>query len=337
MALAASNTNSVAPKSLSEIFVPIQQEVADFERYMFSLLDSQVPFVRSVAEYILSNGGKRLRPILTVLCAKMSGHMSESVHRMGSCIEFIHTASLLHDDVIDNAKVRRGRASANAKWGNHVSVLVGDFFYCRASQLLTEQGNLRILKIVTDCITALTEGEVLEIVTNSENRTTREDYLSIIKNKTALLFAAACQVGGALAGVSEELEFALRDYGYNLGMAFQLADDVLDYTSSEDVFGKASGIDLQEGKLTLPLIVALESATAEEAQLIRSSLVSERVEKDAFQAILQVIHRYRGFEKTYDLARDYIETAKRSLTPYRSSFEKDILLTIADFVVSRNW
>lgn len=337
MGFALPKTPSVTPKSLSEIFVPIQNQVSEFETYMFSLLDSQVPFVRSVAEYILSNGGKRLRPILTVLSAKMSGHMSESVHRMGSCIEFIHTASLLHDDVIDNAKMRRGRSSANAKWGNHVSVLVGDFFHCRASQLLTEQGNLRILKIVTDCITALTEGEVLEIVTNSENCTTREDYLSIIKNKTALLFSAACQVGGVLAGVSEELEVALRDYGFNLGMAFQLADDVLDYTSSEDIFGKASGIDLQEGKLTLPLIVALESANAEEAQLIRSSLVSERVEKDAFQLISEIIGRYKGFDKTYDLARDYIDSAKKSLAPYRSSLEKDILLTIADFVVARNW
>jgi len=255
---------------------------------------------------------------------------------MGSCIEFIHTASLLHDDVIDNAKIRRGRPSANAKWGNHVSVLVGDFFYCRASQLLTEQGDLKILKTVTDCITALTEGEVLEIITNSDHKTTQDDYLSIIKNKTALLFSAASQVGGILGGVSQEFEDALKDYGYNLGMAFQLADDVLDYTSSEDVFGKAKGIDLQEGKLTLPLILSFKQATDEETQIIKNALLGDRLEKETFKAVHEIIKKYNGFERTYELAQDYINRAKESLSPFRTSIEKDILLALADFVTTRD-
>lgn len=332
----AKKSVATGERSLSDILIPVQKEMDELEQAMMSLLDSQVPFVRSVAAYILENGGKRMRPILTVLSAKMAGFNGKDSYRLGACIEFIHTASLLHDDVIDNADVRRGRPSANAKWGNHVSVLVGDFFYCRASQLLTEQNDWKILKIVTDCITALTEGEVLEIVTNSDLKTTREDYLTIIKNKTALLFAAACQIGGVLGRVSEELEHGLRDYGYNLGMAFQLADDVLDYTSSDDIMGKASGIDLKEGKLTLPLIVAMQKCNEDDCQMIRNALLGEKLSEEDFVRIKQVIVDCGGFEETYDLARQYIEKAKESLKPFRSSMEKDILLSAADFVVSRD-
>ncbi|OVE81239.1 hypothetical protein BVY03_04300 [bacterium K02(2017)] len=307
------------------------------EQTLFSLIDSQVEFVGSVAEYVLQNGGKRLRPKLTVVCAKLAGFEGVQSYNMGSCIEFIHTASLLHDDVVDNAKIRRGRSSANAKWGNHVSVLVGDFFYCRASQLLTNQGDLKILKIVTDCITALTEGEVLEIVTNSNHKTSREEYLTIIKNKTALLFSAACEVGGVLGGVSAEFQTALKNYGYHLGMAFQLSDDVLDYTSSEEVFGKAMGIDLQEGKLTLPLIISLESANNEESQLIKDGILANRLDNDLFNQVYKIIKKHNGFELTYELARKHINQAKESLAPFRNSIEKDILLSVADYVTARNF
>lgn len=322
--------------SIQSLLLPVQPEIEKMETHLFQLLDSQVPFVRSVAEYILKNGGKRLRPILTVVASKMSGYTGEKAYNMAGCIEFIHTASLLHDDVIDKAEIRRGKPSANAKWGNHVSVLVGDFFYCRASQLLTDQGDLKILKVVTDSITALTEGEVLEIVTNNDYHTDHQTYLEIIKNKTALLFAAACQVGGLLGGVSEELEKALRDYGYHLGMAFQLADDALDYMASEDVFGKASGIDLQEGKLTMPLIVAVKQATQEEQKLIKNALLSDKVDAETFKAVYQIIKKYDGFEKTYELAKDFIMRAKKSLGPFRHSIEKEILLSLADYVVERD-
>lgn len=321
--------------SLGNILVPIQKEITELELVMKDLLKSQVPFVQSVAEYIIDNGGKRIRPVLTILCAKLCGYHGENTYRMGSCIEFVHTASLLHDDVIDNAKLRRGKISANAKWGNHVSVLVGDFFYCRASQLLTSQGNLKILKVVTDAITALTEGEVLEITKNLDLNTSEEDYLKIIENKTAILFAAACQIGGILGNISEENQKALHDYGFNLGMAFQLADDALDYTSSQDIFGKENGIDLQEGKLTLPLIRAIKKATPDETQLIKDALMAQHIERDVFQKISTVIRRYSGFEETYRMAEDYIHRAKEAILPFRHSLEKDMLLHVANFVASR--
>lgn len=322
--------------SLNDILIPVQKEIDELERVMLGLLASQVPFVQSVAEYVIKNGGKRLRPILTILCAKLSGYHGEAAYKMGSCIEFVHTASLLHDDVIDNARLRRGKPSANSKWGNHVSVLVGDFFYCRASQLLTAQGDMRILKAVTDAITALTEGEVLEITKNLDLNTSEEDYLDIIRNKTAVLFAAACRIGAILGNVPAEYEEALGVFGLNLGMAFQLADDALDYTSTEEVFGKESGIDLQEGKLTLPLLVAIKRATPDEQQKIKNALMAERPDKSVFQGIQEIITRYRGFEETYKAAERYVGLAKEALGPFRPSIEKDILLYTADYVISRD-
>lgn len=322
--------------SLNDILIPLQKETTELELVMKELLASKVPFVQSVAEYIIQNGGKRLRPVLTIICAKLSGYQGKAAYNMGSCIEFIHTASLLHDDVIDNAKIRRNKPSANAKWGNHVSVLVGDFFYCRASQLLTEQGDLKILKVVTDAITALTEGEVLEITKTANIDTTEKDYLDIIHYKTAILFAAACQVGGLLGKVPGEHEKALRDYGLNLGMAFQLSDDALDYTSTPEVFGKESGIDLQEGKLTLPLIVAMQRAEEKEQQIIKNALLADKIEKETFAEIHNIIQKYDGFQETYKRAQSYLNTAKESILPFRPSIEKDILLHIADYVSSRD-
>ena len=335
MTVLAQKEPAESSSSLNDILIPVKSEIDKIENHLSELLDSEVPFVRQVAEYIIGNGGKRLRPILTVLSAKMSGHQGIEAYNMGACLEFIHTASLLHDDVVDNAPIRRGKPTANAKWGNHVSVLVGDFFYCRASQLLTSQGSLKILKIVTDCITATTEGEVLEIITNSDLSTKKEDYLNIIKNKTALLISAACQTGAVLGNVSAELEKAFQDYGFHFGMAFQLADDALDYLSKEDVFGKASGKDLQEGKLTLPLIVAMEKANKEEAQFLKNALLSDRLERDVFLKVIEIVKAYHGFDETYELAKKYIVKAKASLNPFRPSIEKDILLSLADYVVTR--
>jgi octaprenyl-diphosphate synthase len=322
--------------SLQNILLPISDELAQLDRVISQLLNSEVPFVKTVAEYVLSNGGKRLRPILTILSARLSGSKGAVVYNMAACIEFIHTASLMHDDVVDHAKLRRGRPSANAKWGNHVAVLVGDFFYCRGSQLLTQQGDLKILKIVTDTITATTEGEVLEIIKSFDLSTDLADYLSIINRKTALLMAAACEVGAVLGNVPEEFQKALWAYGENLGMAFQLADDILDYTSSEDIFGKTNGIDLQEGKLTLPLILSLKQASEAEAKIMKSALMAERVEKDLFGQVYAIIKKYGGFEATFDLARDYVEKAKAQLIPFRASLEKDILLALADYVLERD-
>ncbi|MBU0507090.1 polyprenyl synthetase family protein [bacterium] len=322
-------------ENLKEALVPIKKEIDELEIMLFELIGSEVSFVRTVADYILKNGGKRLRPILTVICAKMAGCVDKSVYKMAACIEYIHTASLLHDDVIDNAMLRRGQPSTNAKWGNHISVLVGDFFYSRASQLMIDQKNLKILDVVAKSTTATTEGEIFEIMKSSDVTTTQEDYLKIIKNKTAHLFATACQIGGIMSGVSDYFEKSFQEYGLNLGMAFQLADDVLDYTSSEDVFGKTKGVDLREGKLTLPLIRSMGRANEEEVQILKNAIIAESLDQETFTQVKDLIIRYDGFKDTQELARDYIVRAKESLSPFRASLEKDILLSLADYVVHR--
>lgn len=323
--------------NLDEIVLPIREEVGRLEQVMLSHLESRVSLVQDVAHYVIANGGKRLRPILTLLSARLSGCQDTAAAiRIGVAMEFIHTASLLHDDVLDNAAVRRGRATTNAKWGNSVSVLVGDFFYCRASQILCRQGDLKILKVTTDAITTTAEGEVDEIVHSNDLKITEADYLRIIGRKTAILMSAATQCGAILGRLPEEFEAALRDYGYNLGIAFQLADDYLDYVSSEESLGKQNGTDLKEGKLTLPLIRTLARCSAEEADQIRDILIADKVDRERFKRALAIINRHDGLGDTLELARNYVGQAKENLKIFKSSLEKEALAAVADFVVARN-
>ena len=320
---------------LKEICLPIQREVEELERFLTDNLISRVPFVQSVAAYVIQNGGKRLRPILTVLSAKLAGYKGSAAVPLGTAVEYMHTASLLHDDVIDNAQLRRGRASINNKWGNHVSVLVGDFFYCRAMDLLVKSGDLRILKVLTDVMTTTTEGEIFEITKSNDLATTEQDHLQIVTSKTAVLMAGACQVGAILGNVSEEFEHALRKFGLNLGIAFQLQDDILDYIATEEEFGKKHGTDLNEGKLTLPLILALRKSSEEELRIIKDALIADTIDQAVFSRILAIINRYDGIRETTQIAKSYINKAKDNLNLFRPSLERDTLLSIADYVVLR--
>ncbi|MDO8519989.1 MAG: polyprenyl synthetase family protein [Deltaproteobacteria bacterium] len=320
---------------LKEILIPVQREMEDLEKAVKFHLASKVPFVESVVDYVIKNGGKRLRPLLTVLGARLSGYSGSASVNLGAAVEFMHTASLLHDDVLDNAGIRRGRATTNVKWGNHVSVLVGDFFYCRAMDILVSQGDIRILRVITDAITTTTEGEILEITKSNDVGTTRDDYLKVIDGKTAALFGASCQIGAILGNVSSEFEKALHKFGFKLGMAFQLMDDVLDYTSAVEEFGKASGTDLREGKLTLPLIIALEQCRKEEAQKIKNVLISDSTTSAHFNEIFQIVERYGGISGTISLAQSFVTQAKEELAVFKPSLEKETLLSIADYVLLR--
>ncbi|MDO8527693.1 MAG: polyprenyl synthetase family protein, partial [Deltaproteobacteria bacterium] len=277
-----------------------------------------------------------LRPLLTLLSAKLSGYQGAAAPKLAAAMEMIHTASLLHDDVVDDAQLRRGKTSAKAKWGNSISVLVGDFFWCKMSQIIVDHGCLRTLKVVTDTITVTTESEILEITKHSDFSVNEEVYLKIIRGKTAVLLSACCQVGAILGGVSESFEESLKRYGHDLGIAFQLADDILDYESEEEKFGKHKGSDLREGKLTYPLLVALRSANAEESQMIKDALLSGRIESDRLKKVLDIIYKYDGIEQARQLASHYIERAKASLHPFKPSLEKESLLALADYVIERD-
>lgn len=321
---------------LKDICIPIKREVNELDRIMQSNLHSPIPFVEDVIHYVTDNGGKRLRPVLTILAAKLSGYEGDAAISLGVAIEFMHTATLLHDDVIDGAMLRRGRASINKKWGNHISVLVGDFFYCRAMDMLVKHGDLRVLRVITDAITTTTEGEIFEITKSNNLTTTEDDYLQIIHGKTAALIGAACHTGGILGRLSENYEQALKNFGVNLGIAFQMIDDVLDYTSDESTFGKTRGIDLREGKLTLPLILVLKRATEEEKGIIKNALVADEIEESLFGQVTKIIQKYDGIRETNKLAQSYVQKAKDSLMPFKPTLEKETLMAITDYVVLRH-
>jgi len=319
---------------LEEVCLPIKKDLEDVEAAIQRHITSSVAYVTSIAEYVVKNGGKRLRPILCLFSSRLAGASGPKVVDCAAAMEFFHTATLMHDDVIDNAKLRRGKPSTNNKWGNQVAVLVGDFFYCQASSLLVGTGNMKIIKMVTQAMLSTTEGEILEISKSNDLATTEEDYLKIITDKTAVLMATSCAIGGVLGNVSEEYIAALGEYGRSLGVAFQLADDVLDYIS-DDAFGKAQGTDLREGKLTLPLLTALRHCTNDERRLIKDVMIADSLDDARLRDVIGLINKYGGIDNTLNLAKTYIQRACDALHLFKPSMEKDALLTLASYVIDR--
>jgi len=298
-------------------------------------LKSEVQLISTVGEYVLLSGGKRIRPILLLLAARLSGYSGDHHILLASVVEFIHTATLLHDDVVDSAELRRGQESSNTIWGNEASVLIGDFLYSKSFSMAVKCDSIKILKTLSDATTDMAQGMVFELVKTSDIDTTEEDYIRVIIDKTAVLIAAACQVGGILAGLDENREMALREFGMNIGIAFQLMDDRMDYISNEEDFGKTIGTDLQEGKMTLPLIKALKECTGAEREYIAGLVEAEDITGKGLQEVLVIINRYGGIDYTLDRAKDYISRAKESIAIFEDSRERSALLEIADYVIER--
>ncbi|HMK76565.1 MAG TPA: polyprenyl synthetase family protein [Thermodesulfobacteriota bacterium] len=296
-------------------------------------LRSDVPIISAIGEHLLQSGGKRFRAKLLLLSAKLCGYSGENHIPMASLIEFIHTATLLHDDVVDNAKLRRGVESANAKWGNEACVLVGDFLFTKCFTRMVESGNWKILHTISAATTLIAEGELEELVKTNDLSLTEETYLSIIARKTGHLMSAATQIGAILGNVSEGKEAALAKFGMDVGIAFQLIDDNLDYTSNKS--GKKIGIDLQEGKVTLPLIFTLRRCDGNERTFIHETVNSHPITKRAFVRVAEIIERYRGVHYTWEKAKAYVEKAKDSLRLFPHSKEKEALCTLADYVLER--
>jgi octaprenyl-diphosphate synthase len=254
---------------------------------------------------------------------------------MASLIEFIHTATLLHDDVVDRAELRRGMDSANSIWGNEASVLVGDFLFTKCFTLMVENGNWKVLHIISKATMTMAEGELAELMKTNDLSLTEKNYLSIITRKTASLICAATQIGAVLGNVSKEKEMALSNYGIGVGIAFQLIDDNLDYTSNEEEFGKKIGIDLQDGKITLPLIFTLHNCNQEERECIQKTVESHPITKEAFFRVVEIIEKYRGVYYTWKKAKKYVERAKDQLRLFPNSKEKEALCALADYVLQR--
>ena len=313
----------------------IRDDLEKVDREFRKNLRSSVPIISAVGEHLLLSGGKRFRPILLLLSSKLCGYEGDQHITMASLVEFIHTATLLHDDVIDKADLRRGSASANSIWGNEASVLVGDFLFTKSFYIAVENGNWEVFRSLSKATTLMAEGELEELIKTNDLSLTEEGYLSIITRKTASLISAAAQIGAILGNASEEREKALFDFGMDLGMAFQLTDDCLDYTSRREEFGKKIGIDLQDGKITLPLIIALNQCSEKERTFIRGLTDSQPFTEEAFFHVVKIIERYHGIRYAWEKARAYVERAKDCLRLFPGSKEKEGLCALADYVLER--
>ena len=298
-------------------------------------LSSDVVLINQMGAYIINSGGKRLRPVLLLLSAHACGYKSGNHHHLlAAIVEFIHTATLLHDDVVDASELRRGKETANAIWGNEASVLVGDFLYSRAFQMMVETQSMRVMEILSEATNIIAEGEVMQLLNCNDADTTEERYLYVIRSKTAKLFEAATQLGAVISNRSEEEEKALAAYGMHLGTAFQLIDDVLDYTATSDEMGKNIGDDLAEGKPTLPLIHAMRMGNTEESAIIRHAI--ENGGRNNIDQVIATIHNTKAIDYTADCARNEAALAKKAIEILPSSEYKDAMISLADFAVDRS-
>ena len=308
----------------------------DFSRVndlIIKRLSSDVPLVEKIAQYIIESGGKRLRPLLVLLSSQAIGYKGDDHLKLAAVIEFLHTATLLHDDVVDTSDLRRGRSTANARWGNAPSVLVGDFLYARAFEMMVELQSLRIMSVLSRATAVIAEGEVMQLTNVKNPDLSESQYMEVIHNKTAMLFEAASHTGALLAGASNDQEIALRDYGKHLGLAFQLVDDVLDYRGDAEAMGKNVGDDLAEGKTTLPLIYAMEKGVESERQLIRQAIRKGGL--DDLHAILQIVDRSGALEYTMAKAREQATLAAACLDALPASEHRNAMTLLADLAVSR--
>jgi len=314
----------------------IGEELILVEQQFRKDLESDVPLIRKVGEYVLSSGGKRVRPALLLLSARLCGYSGDKAVPLASVVEFIHTATLLHDDVVDSATLRRGIASANTLWGNEASVLVGDFLFSKSFSLMVGVGSLDILRIFSEATTIIAEGEVMQLLCTGELDLAEDRYIGVVRSKTAILMSAACEAGAVLGGVSPEKQQALANFGMDLGIAFQLMDDTLDYIATEEEFGKSIGHDLEEGKITLPLIHTLRQCSDEEKYAIEAVIDKDEMSLDEFRHVSGLVKQYGGIEYTIDAARRYIANCVTHLEPFEAGIVRDAMLRLADYVVTRS-
>lgn len=309
--------------------------MAEVDRVIRARLHSEVALVRQVSEYIIHSGGKRLRPALVVLAAQAMGYRGSHHHEMAAVVEFIHTATLLHDDVVDASELRRGNETANALYGNAASVLVGDFLYSRAFQMMVSVKNMRVMEVLSEATNIIAEGEVLQLMNCNDPDIDETAYLQVIRYKTAKLFEAAGRLGAILQGADQETEGALGRYGMHLGTAFQLIDDVLDYSGDTEVIGKNVGDDLAEGKPTLPLLFAMKHGQPDEAEVIRQAILEG--DSSHFQRILEIVRHTGALDHTHARAQTEADLACEAIAFLPDSQYKEALLELPAFAVSRKF
>ena len=328
------NFNEVV-KNLSNL---CKEDLNSINTLILEKLDSSVPLIQEIGKYLILSGGKRLRPLLTTSCFHILNNQSlKNVNHIGlaAAVEFIHAATLLHDDVVDLSKDRRGNLTANEVWGNKTSVLVGDFLFSRSFQLMTKYGNMETLKILSDTSVVISEGEVLEISNDKNLEMNQDTYFQIINGKTASLFSAACQVGGISGGAKDNEHQALKSFGTNFGMAFQLIDDAIDYSSNSKTMGKNIGDDFKEGKITLPIILAYGRSNNEEKKFLQNAISNPKEDQNNFKLTKELLIKYKCIEDTLIRANHFADVAIDSLTIFNDNEYKEALIKLIDTSVKR--
>ena len=324
------------PADLVRLFEPIRGDLEKVEREFGRHLQSQVDLIPRIGKYIQTSGGKRVRPAVLLMVSRLCGYTGDRAVLHAAVVEFIHTATLVHDDIIDGAETRRGKLSAHSRWGSDITVLLGDYLYIRSMAMALTQDTLDVVRLLCDVTLRMIEGELYQLTKTGDVDITEEEHFEIIRRKTAFLFGGCAQIGGMLGDVTPERAEALREYGFNLGITFQLVDDLLDYTADATALGKPIGGDLREGKVTLPIIFLLRRGGESADSLIRGVVRDRAVSTEQWREILRLMREHRSTELAYSRALEYAARAKDSLSAFPPSREREALIALTDYVLARD-
>jgi octaprenyl-diphosphate synthase len=326
-----------SPLALAQIFEPIRADLENVEREFGRHVESHVDLIPKIGRYIQASGGKRVRPAVLLMAARLSGYTGDRAVLYAAVVEFIHTATLVHDDIVDDADLRRGRLTVHSRWGNDITVLLGDYLYIKSMAMALTHDTLDLVRVLCDVTLHMIEGELYQLTKNGDADITEDEHFDIIKRKTAYLFGGCAQIGGMLGGVGPEREAALREYGFNLGVAFQIVDDLLDFTGDAQAVGKPIASDLVEGKVTLPLIHLLRHSDGELATgIVRDIIASRTATPEQWQELLRGLKAHASIDYAYRRAAEFAENAKAPLYAFPPSAERDALLALPDYVLSRD-
>ena len=318
-----------------EIFAMVKDDLAAIEDELERNLNPYLDLISKIARHILFSGGKRLRPLLMVLTARLCSYEGDYDKTFSIIFEYLHAATLLHDDLIDDAAMRRGKPVAHSIWGNSEAILVGDFLLARSLSISAKTGNIKVIRTIAKITENMSKGEIHQLMRKGDLDISQEEYLEVIRRKTAVLFQGACRISAIIADAPNEKEKALSDYGYNLGLAFQMADDLLDYTSDTKILGKEVGADLKEGKLTLPVIYSLKAADMKDRNMMENIIKNEKFSINDFEKLVELLKKYKGISYTQKLASEHIKKAKKALSIFERSETREILVKVADYALNR--
>ena len=327
-----------SPPALSQIFEPIRDDLERVDREFGRQVQSQVDLIPKIGNYIRTSGGKRVRPAVLLMASRLAGYQGERAVLFAAVVEFIHTATLVHDDIIDDSNLRRGRPAVHSRFGNDITVLLGDYLYIKSMSLALTYDTLDIVRLLCDVTLRMIEGELYQLTKNGDANITEDEHFDIIRRKTAYLFGGCAEIGGMLGTITPAQQEALREYGFNLGVAFQLVDDLLDFTGDTGAVGKPLASDLREGKVTLPLIHLMQQQPADGVgrQIITDIISARSATEDQWSELLRMLKEHRSIDHAYRLACEYAERAKKPLGAFPPSSERDALLALPDYVLSRD-